>query len=129
MNTEFELTTFLPVSPAEVYNAWLIGDEHAAMTGAPATGKPEIGASFTAWDGYISGKNLELAPNEKIVQAWRTTEFMDDDEDSLVEVYLKPVDDGCELTLHHSRIPEGQPDYEQGWQDHYTAPMSDCFSE
>ena len=124
---EFKITTFFAASPSEIYKAWLTGDEHAAMTGAPATGKPELGAEFTAWDGYISGKNLELTRDELIVQSWRTTEFAENDEDSLVEVYLKPAEDGCELTLVHSRIPEGQPDYEQGWHDHYFAPMRECF--
>jgi activator of HSP90 ATPase len=126
---EFTITAQFPVPVSEIYNSWLNGDQHAAMTGAPATGKAEIGAEFTAWDGYISGKNLELTENEKIIQAWRTSEFREEDEDSLLEVYLKPFEGGCKLTLVHSRIPENQPDYEQGWEDHYFAPMKDCFSE
>ena len=125
----FELTTFISASPKEVYSSWLNGDQHAAMTGAPATGKPEIGAEFTAWDGYISGKNKELVQDEKIVQSWRTTEFKDDDDDSILEVHLKPADGGCELTLIHSRIPENQPDYEQGWSDNYFDPMKEYFGE
>ena len=126
---EFKITTVISATPTEIYNAWLNGDQHAAMTGAPATGKAEIGADFTAWEGYISGKNLELVSDEKIVQSWRTTEFMDDDEDSLLEIYMKSTDDGCELTLIHSRIPDNQPDYELGWRDHYFKPMKDCFSD
>jgi len=124
---EFTLTAQFPVPASEIYSSWLNGDQHAAMTGAPATGKAEIGAEFTAWDGYISGKNMELVSDEKIVQAWRTTEFMDNDDDSILEIHLKPADGGCELTLIHSRIPDNQPDYEQGWYDHYFTPMKDCF--
>ena len=127
MKTEFKMKAVFPVSPSEIYTAWLNGDKHAAMTGAPASGKSELGAEFTAWDGYISGTNMELVPNEKIIQSWRTSEFQDDDQDSLLEIHLKPVDEGCELTLIHSQIPEGQPDYEQGWHDHYFKPMKDCF--
>lgn len=125
---EFTVKAQFPVTVSEIYNAWLHGDKHAAITGSPATGNPEIGAEFTAWDGYISGKNLELTENEKIIQAWRTTEFSEEDEDSLLEVYLKPIEEGCEVTLIHSRIPENQPDYKQGWEDHYFTPMRDCFS-
>lgn len=129
MNTKFKLTTFISASPSEIYKAWLDGDQHAAMTGAPATGKAEVGVEYSAWDGYIFGRNLELVPEEKIIQSWRTSEFRDDDEDSLLEVYLKPADGGCDLTLVHHRIPENQPDYEQGWRDHYFNPMKDYFSD
>ncbi len=40
------------------------------------------GGKFTAWDGYIAGKNIQLITNKKIIQIWRTSEFNDNDEDS-----------------------------------------------
>jgi len=124
---EFTITVQFPVPASEIYDFWLNGDQHAAMTGAPATGTAEIGAEFTAWDGYIWGKNIDLVPNERIVQSWRTSEFLEEDEDSLLEVHLKSLEKGCELTITHSRIPDNQPDYKQGWEDHYFTPMKDCF--
>lgn len=124
---EFSLTTTFPVSPEKIYTSWLDGDLHKAMTGGDAEGKAEVGTVFTAWDGYISGENLELVPNRRIVQSWRTTEFDDDAEDSLLEIDLKVTDDGCELTIKHSNIPPGQPDYKQGWIDFYFEPMSKYF--
>tara|TARA_B110000046_G_scaffold58485_1_gene65541 strand:+ start:2113 stop:2247 length:135 start_codon:yes stop_codon:yes gene_type:complete len=41
------------------------------MTGIEATYSDIKGEAFTAWDGYISGVNIELAPYERILQKWR----------------------------------------------------------
>jgi activator of HSP90 ATPase len=74
-------------------------------------------------------ENRQLVPNEEIVQTWRTSEFKEEDADSELIVRLAPVDGGSELTLIHNEIPEGQPDYEQGWIDHYLNPMLEHFGK
>ena len=50
-------------------------EEHAAFTGAKATCDARVGGIFTAYDGYISGRIVELETGERIVQEWRTTEW------------------------------------------------------
>jgi uncharacterized protein YndB with AHSA1/START domain len=72
----------IPASPAEIYNAWLDNIAHSEMTGGEAIMSDEVGAEVSAWDGYITGRILELVPGERIVQSWRTTEFDDEIEDS-----------------------------------------------
>jgi activator of HSP90 ATPase len=126
-STEFSLSHIFPVKAETIYNAWLDGEKHAAMTGGSAECKPEENTSFSTWDGYISGKNLKLIPNQKIIQSWRTTEFSPDDADSLVEIDLQTLTQGCRFTIKHSKIPGGQPDYEQGWIEYYITPMSEYF--
>lgn len=123
----FEVKATFKASPKELYDAWLTGELHAEMTGGDATGSAEVGSEFTAWDGYISGTNLELIPNQKIVQNWRTTEFPEEADDSQIEIHFTPVGDETELRLIHSNIPDGQSDYEKGWDDHYFQPMQDYF--
>ncbi len=123
------LTTVLPASVRLIYRAWLDSEDHAAFTGSPAQVDPVVGGHFTAWDGYIQGKNLELEPYHRILQAWRTTNFPEGSADSLLEVLLEPVESGTLITLNHSEIPEGQgEDYRQGWEDYYFKPMSDYFT-
>ena len=74
----FTLTTTIPASPEEIYQAWLDSLAHSEMTGGAANMSEQIGAEVSAWDGYISGRNLELVPGERIVQSWRTSEFADE---------------------------------------------------
>ena len=71
----FTLTATIPANPRTIYDAWLDGRRHSAMTGARATASPRVGGRFTAWDGYASGRNLELLAGKRIVQSWRTTDF------------------------------------------------------
>lgn len=129
MTESFTLTTIIPATPLRVYQAWLDEREHGAFTGAKAEAEPGIGGAFTAWDGYIRGRTLELSEGQRILQAWRTTEFPPGSEDSLLEVLLEESSGGTRLTLRHSGIPEGQGEsYEQGWIDHYFEPLKSYFA-
>ncbi len=127
MKETVELREIIEATTQEIYSAWLNSQLHTQMTGGEANCSDKVGASFTAWDGYISGKNLELLENKKIVQTWRTTEFSEDDEDSRLTIHLSEIKEGTELTLSHINIPKGQTQYEQGWIDHYFVPMKEFF--
>ena len=130
MKNGYKLAAVIPAKPTEIYKAWLSTKGHTAMTGSAAKVNGKIGGKFTAWDGYIFGSILALEPDSRIVQAWRTSEFADDDPDSLVELSLKETKDGTKLTLTHSQIPEGQEDsYLQGWEDFYFKPMKAYFGK
>ena len=128
MNTSFELVQFFPVSREELFNAWLDSNTHSEMTGGEARFSVQNGGTFGAWDGYITGMNLAIIRGKEIFQYWRTTDFKEDDPDSELTLIFTDVDGGSELTIKHSGIPEGQPDYNQGWIDHYFTPMTNYFS-
>ena len=126
----FTLTASIPASPEEIYQAWLDSLAHSEMTGGEASMSDQIGAEVSAWDGYISGRNIELIPSERIVQAWRTSEFEDEDEDSVITVILEPVGAETLLTLEHSNVPDEHKSYEEGgWESNYFEPMVAYFSE
>ncbi len=88
MTISFEVSATLSATPETLYSAWLDSAKHSAMTGAAAEVSDKVGGTFTAWDGYISGKNIELEPGKRIVQAWRTVEFSDDEPDSQLEIFF-----------------------------------------
>ncbi len=126
----FRISSPLPASAARVYAAWLDTREHSLMTGAPATVDPAIGGRHTAWDGYIEGETLELEPERRIVQSWRSTAFPADHPASRLEIRLRDVPGGCEISIAHSEIPECQAEkYEAGWHEHYFIPMTRYFRE
>ena len=128
MGNGFTLSEIIPAKPAEIYEAWLSSEGHSAMTGSPAKVDGKVGGQFSAWDGYIFGKTLELTTDQRIVQNWRTTEFPDDAADSDLEVLLEAVSEGTKITLTHSDMPEDQVDsYRQGWEDFYFKPMKAYF--
>jgi uncharacterized protein YndB with AHSA1/START domain len=128
MADSFSVSRVLPATPQQIYEAWLDTDDHSEMTGAPATCDPKVGGAFTAWAGYIEGTNVVLEPFSRIVQRWRTLEFLDDAPDSLLEITLAPSNGGTIVTINHRGIPEGQGGaYKVGWADHYFDPMAAHF--
>ena len=128
MTYDYKLTCALPASPEAIYDAWLDSARHAAMTGAPAHIGNQVGDAYSAWDGYIVGRTLELVPGRRIVQSWRTTDFADEDPDSTIAIELERMGIGARLTLMHSGVPDDHTDYENGgWQDFYFTPMTAYF--
>jgi len=127
MPAQFTVSATIPATPRQVYDAWLSSKGHAAMTGSSAKASARVGGASTAWDGYISGKNLKLRPGKQIVQSWRTTEFAPEDADSQIEIVLEPAKSGTRLTLHHTNIPANQSGYKSGWRECYFEPMKKYF--
>jgi uncharacterized protein YndB with AHSA1/START domain len=125
----FTVTDLIPASVERVFRAWLDAEEHARMTGSPATSEPFVGGRFTAWDGYIEGVHVAIDQNRRIVQTWRSSDFPEDHESSRLEVVFEGAADGTLVTVHHSQLPEGQgAGFEAGWRDYYFNPMKRYFS-
>jgi uncharacterized protein YndB with AHSA1/START domain len=62
-------------SPAKVYRALMDSAEHAKFTGAPAQISADAGGAFSAYGGKVQGRNVELVPDTRIVQAWRPADW------------------------------------------------------
>jgi Activator of HSP90 ATPase len=129
MKDSLELSVILNETKENLYKAWLDSKQHSSFTGSPAQIDPALNGEFSAWDGYISGTNKILEPYTKIVQAWRTTEFAENDEDSVIELLFETKGNKTQLTIKHYNIPEGQgSDYEQGWEEFYFKPMKKYYN-
>jgi len=128
--TTIEQKIVLPALPKEVYDALLDSKKQSEFTGSKATGKARVGAKFTAWDGYISGKNLEFEKGKRIVQEWVTTEWPEGYPPSRLEFTFKEIDGKTELTMVHSDIPtEQEEELKQGWMDYYWKPLKTYFEK
>lgn len=118
----------IPASPEEVYDAFMDPKKHAAFTGDEASGSSEVGGEFSAWGGYITARNLELKRGKKIVQEWSTFEWPDDYPPSRLEITLRVLQEGTELTLVQSKVPvEQADDHDQGWHEHYWDHLVEYF--
>ncbi len=124
---EFTLKTNIKATTKQIYKAWLSTQGHTKMTGGAAYTSDKVGDKFTAWDGYIVGENLALEPYNRIVQSWRTSQFVEAENDSQIEIILTEIDGGTELILTHSKVPESGEHYIKGWEEHYFQPMKAYF--
>jgi uncharacterized protein YndB with AHSA1/START domain len=118
----------IPATPDEVYEAFMDPEKHSEFTNTMTTGSKEVGGEISASDGYISAKNIELKKGKRIVQEWTTTEWPEGYPPSLLELDLKKVPHGTELTMTHSEVPDEQADdYAEGWMDYYWNPLVEYF--
>jgi uncharacterized protein YndB with AHSA1/START domain len=64
-----------------------------------------------------SGQYLEVVRPERIVMDWRWTGGMEDSGESRVEIVLRPIPEGTELTFTHSRLADDETrrSHEEGW--------------
>jgi uncharacterized protein YndB with AHSA1/START domain len=125
------LTTLIPASPRRVYDALLSSEQHSEITGDAAQIEDRVGASFSAFSGYITGTNRELKQGRRIVQSWRTTEFSEESPDSLLDITLEADKEsgGTDLTLVHDEIPTGLGEpLKEGWISYYFEPMKAYFA-
>jgi activator of HSP90 ATPase len=113
----------LKASPQRVYEILLDSKLFAAVTGLPAEIDPKAGGTFSLFSGQIEGRNIELVPNQRIVQAWRPTHW-DPGVYSIVRFELKPRGSESTLQLDHTGFPEGLADHlDEGWRMHYLATL------
>jgi activator of HSP90 ATPase len=125
-----EQKVFFKATPQEIYDALLDPKKHADFTGSPATTSAKKGAKFTAWGGYIIGKNLELVKGKRIVQEWKTTEWPDGYPVSRLELTLTTRNGGTELEMLHLKVPAEQlADYSSGWKTSYWDPLKEYLAK
>ena len=112
-------------SPHDVYEALMDSEKHSRFTGAKARISREVGGEFSAYEGALSGTNLELVPDAKIVQSWRgSDEGWEPGHYSTATFSLEKIDGGTRLTFVQTGVPEKSfEDISEGWQTYYWAPM------
>lgn len=129
MGTIRQTATIPGVTPRRLYDAFLDSREHSAMTGGRARMSTRVGGSWSAWDGSLTGTNVELTPGKRIVQAWRGSDFPGEHHSRLTLTFAK-APAGTKVTLVQTDVPDAfVASYAQGWRDYYWAPMKEHFSK
>ena len=117
------------VPPARVYAALLDEKQFSAFSGAPAKiGKSE-GDVFSLFGGAITGRNLELTPDRRVVQAWRSSDWAQGLY-SVIRFELTPVGQGTHLAFDQVGYPlSDYANLVSGWHSHYWEPMKKYFAK
>jgi activator of HSP90 ATPase len=112
-------TIAFKATPHEVYEALMDSKKHTDFTEAEAVISRDIGGKFTAFDGWVSGENVELIKDKKIVQIWRSADWSDNHY-STITFALKQKGVETILDFTQTEIPMGfYNDIKQGWTDWY----------
>ena len=112
-------------SPRRVYEALTDSDQFAAFTGGAAADiSRDPGGLFSCFGGRIEGRNLELVPDKRVVQAWRAGNW-DEGVYSIARFELTKEGSSTRLVFEHSGFPEAQrDDLAGGWKAMYWDPLA-----
>ena len=109
--------------PHEIYELLMDSDKHSRLTGSMVKNDRNIGSEFSVYGGDIQGINLELVPDQKIVQSWRYSNWPEGHY-SKATFSLREVSGGTRLIFTQTGVPdEFYEDIKQGWQYYYWGPM------
>jgi activator of HSP90 ATPase len=88
----------------------------------------QAGGAFALFGGYIVGRQIELVPNELIVQAWRAGGW-DRGVYSIVRFEFTEQGAGTKILFDHTGFPSGQAEHlASGWRAQYWDPLEKFLS-
>jgi activator of HSP90 ATPase len=109
--------------PARIYGALLDAKQFSALSEDTAEIKPRAGEAFKLFGGRIEGRNIELVTNQRIVQAWRPSDWPPGVY-SIVKFELVARGGGTRIVFDHAGFTEDKWEgLSSGWQIHYWDPL------
>ena len=114
----------IDASPAAVYAVLTSSSDFAKMTGGRAAEiATEVGGALSMFGGDIRGRIVELVPERRVVQAWRSQAWPDGVY-SIVRFELSAEGNGTRLVFDQTGYPDGaEKMLEGGWHQMYWTPM------
>jgi uncharacterized protein YndB with AHSA1/START domain len=104
-----------PADPQRIYSALTDSAQFSELTGAPADIGGAEGGSFSCFGGMITGRHVELVTGERLVQAWRVSNW-EPGVYSIVKFELEPDSGGTRLIFDQSGFPEEEREHlAAGW--------------
>jgi activator of HSP90 ATPase len=123
--------TVFKASPKRIYDALTDADQFQRiellslalpkldLKNKPAKISREPGGTFSLFGAYIVGRQIELVPNQRIVQAWREISW-DPGIYSVAKFELTEQGTGTRLIFDHTGFPVGNAEHlAAGWKSHY----------
>jgi activator of HSP90 ATPase len=97
---------------------------------APATAiSTEVGGAFTLFGGYITGLQIEIVRDQRLVQVWRAASWGPGDF-SIVKFVLADAGTGTRLIFDHRGFPPGRGAVlASGWFGHYWEPLKKYLAQ
>ncbi len=131
MKTLRQTVTF-DAAPHDVFEMLMDSKKHGTFTGAKAKISRVVGGAFSAFDGGLHGKNLEVKADKKIVQAWRSNEenWPEGQFSRATFALTRLAKNRTKLAFSQSGIPAACfTDIKKGWHDYYWNPMKALIAE
>jgi len=128
-------SAWFKVAPSRVYGTLLSSAAFSAstkksfdmFTASSAKIDSVVGGTLSLFDGHITGRILELVPDQRIVEAWRVVDWPAGVY-SIARFDISAESGGTRVIFEHVGFPEGLKEHLSiGWQQHYWDAMTKYF--
>jgi activator of HSP90 ATPase len=129
MSQSIRQEVIIKASPKRIYETLLDEKCFSEFSGAPAEIDPNAGGAFSCFSGVITGRSVELVPNQRIVQAWRVG-MWPEGLYSIVKIVLEQHGSETKLIMDHVGFPEEMRSHlngeepNGGWRRQYWEPLT-----
>ncbi|MCE2734834.1 MAG: SRPBCC domain-containing protein [Flammeovirgaceae bacterium] len=111
---------FHNVKASTLFELYTNAAKHEDATGSSALITDKLGEPFNLYNGFCFGENIEIKKNKLIVQAWRTEDWPDELDDSILVIRLIEEGNDTHLYLTHADLPVDMAEpLRKGWNDFY----------
>jgi len=119
-----------PEKARRLYDMYMNPRIHGDITGGPVIISSKPGSRFSAFDGSVTGRTLQVVPGRLIVQSWRSDNFKPDDIDSTLILNFLPDPKGGRIDLIHVNVAEQDHDgVVEGWKEFYWKPWKEYLKK
>ena len=129
MAHDISFSTFLFAPPDEVMELLTNSEFVEEWSGAKAVFEKRTGGKFEMFDGWAKGEILRL-DETALSYTWKTSEWKEGDEASVVTYKLEPVEHGTEVYVEHTGFPtaEEAESHKEGWKKYFFDPIGEYLS-
>jgi activator of HSP90 ATPase len=97
----------------------------ALLNAHPAQLSGEPGSAFSLFGGMIEGRQIELVPAKRVIQAWRANDW----DPGLYSIARFELSGATKIVFDQTGFPEGAGEHlARGWHSHYWNGMMKLFS-
>jgi activator of HSP90 ATPase len=114
---------FKKATTKALYELYMSAKLHSLITGGQVKITQKVGDRFRVFDGYITGKNLQLIKHQLIVQSWRGSDWDAKAKDSTFLISFEQKGSDALINVVHANVPDKAADsLDKGWRNHYWKP-------
>jgi activator of HSP90 ATPase len=127
LRTSLHQEVALNATAQRVYDVLLDSKLFAAFSGEAAEISPQAGGTFSMFGARIEGRNIELVPGTRVVQAWRPAHW-DAGIYSIAKFVFAETSGKTKVVLDHTGFPVGDfASLSSGWREHYWQRLEKYF--
>jgi len=129
MARSIEQQVVINADPSRVYEALMDSKRHSEFTGGPAEIENKVGGAMSCHGGFVTGVNIDLKKDQRIVQAWRGKDWAEGVY-SVATFALEKEGNKTKLSFTQHGIPDDQVEHiSKGWYSHYWEPLAKYLAQ